>query len=226
MGAKVCLAACVAILAIPDLGIALSDKEVFEQKCSRCHSLERVLSKQKTAKGWQEKIARMAAKTHNAEWMLDPGQITQSDVERVVRYLVSVRLEEKPAEYSRGTKTKDKFEVPDEIQRAANPDRLAGLERFHVPIIELPPKIFAAKSFEVNVRVSQTSHPMVPEHHLMYISLYKGDELVGKVDLKLEDRPKTSFNITISEDTPLRAVVECTSHRLWESTTTAKVMFY
>ena len=64
-----------------------SAKEIFLARCSICHSTSRPLGKHKTPEEWKETVTRM----HNKA----PGKISDSDVEKIVNYLITIRGPEK-----------------------------------------------------------------------------------------------------------------------------------
>ena len=55
-------------------------RKVVQQKCSTCHSLERVFSYSKTEDGWREYVSRMRAK--------DPAILNDQETLEAVGYLV------------------------------------------------------------------------------------------------------------------------------------------
>ncbi len=57
----------------------LSGKELFESRCSKCHSLERALSKKKELKAWERTTKRMATYAS--------GTISEKDALAIARYL-------------------------------------------------------------------------------------------------------------------------------------------
>ncbi len=63
---------------------------LFETKCSRCHELERPLSKQKTIDEWTETTLRMRSKI--------PVWINEEERKSIVYYLVKIRGIEEPEE--------------------------------------------------------------------------------------------------------------------------------
>jgi hypothetical protein len=56
-------------------------KVLFEDKCIRCHSLERILSKSKTLDAWRRTVTRMSSYTF--------GKIPKGEVEKLAQYLAS-----------------------------------------------------------------------------------------------------------------------------------------
>ena len=191
------------------------NRGVFETKCGKCHGLERSLSIKKTDRGWEKTVKKMMEKT--SDWTREEGNIDLDDAKKVMRYLTSVRSAAGLKEYTKGESTKDKFERPEGAQRAKKPKNLSSLERSHVPYIKIPSGIVSGREYEIEVEVGRLAHPMLPEHHINYISLYKGDKLVGQVKINPGDRPQAKFKVSIEKGTKLRALTECNMHGLWEA---------
>lgn len=59
-------------------------KQIFESKCSSCHSLEWPLERRKTKDGWKETVKRMRKKTAG-------NVITDEDEKIIVDYLYKIR---------------------------------------------------------------------------------------------------------------------------------------
>lgn len=57
-----------------------SGKELFEKKCSKCHSLDRALSKKKDLAAWKNTTHRMAK--------YSGGAISEAEAEEIAIYLV------------------------------------------------------------------------------------------------------------------------------------------
>jgi mono/diheme cytochrome c family protein len=63
-------------------------KALFEDKCIRCHSLERILSKKKTLKAWKRTVMRMSSYTL--------GNISEDEAEKMAQYLASNSIQRMP----------------------------------------------------------------------------------------------------------------------------------
>ncbi len=85
-------------LAVADTGQAL-----FEQKCARCHSLQRSLRKKKSLKGWQRTVKRMAG--------YQEGLLTKQEADKIVKYLAD---KDKPAEPPPSQEPEKEAKVPEE----------------------------------------------------------------------------------------------------------------
>ncbi|MDD5331874.1 MAG: desulfoferrodoxin [Candidatus Nanoarchaeia archaeon] len=78
----------------------------------------------------------------------------------------------------------------------------------HVPIIE-------NKSNNVLVKVGSIDHPMIEEHYISLIQIFKGDKLTSEKKLYPGERPEAEF--FIKYDKNLKARVYCNIHGLWTS---------
>ncbi len=67
---------------------AQDGRDLFEQKCIRCHTLERTLEKSKGFEEWKRTVMRMGSYTF--------GQITIQDSEIIARYLADMAAPEDP----------------------------------------------------------------------------------------------------------------------------------
>ena len=61
----------------------LSGKEIFEAKCSICHSTDRPLGKTKSQSGWDKTVTRMRGK--KADW------ISGDEAKAIADYLTEIR---------------------------------------------------------------------------------------------------------------------------------------
>jgi superoxide reductase len=80
----------------------------------------------------------------------------------------------------------------------------AGMEK-HLPVIE-------HKGAELSVKVGSVPHPMLEEHHIVFIALVSDGHLVVHY-LKAGDKPETSFR-----NVPHGTVYSyCNVHGLWKA---------
>ncbi len=87
------------------------------------------------------------------------------------------------------------------------------LEQKHTPVIER-----VGTSGEVLVRVGLVPHPMLPEHHINWIELYRNKTLVERKELKPGVPAEATFEIPdLKSEDILVAREECNIHGLWES---------
>jgi mono/diheme cytochrome c family protein len=68
-------------------------KELFEEKCAKCHSLERALGKSKDLEAWRRTTMRMSG--------YSGGVITDVDAEKIAEYLVMREKIEEPLAYKK-----------------------------------------------------------------------------------------------------------------------------
>lgn len=66
-------------------GVDVGNRKLVEQKCSKCHTLERAYAKIYTRDGWLGVVEEM--RNYDKEWILE------SDVPKMVDYLVKIRGE-------------------------------------------------------------------------------------------------------------------------------------
>ncbi len=65
-----------------DRGADLPGREIFELRCSRCHTVETPLSRRKDRAGWERTVWAMRQRG---------ARLTDEEAAEVVRYLVTVR---------------------------------------------------------------------------------------------------------------------------------------
>jgi hypothetical protein len=65
-----------------DRGADLPGREIFELRCSRCHSVETPLSRRKDRAGWERTVWAMRQRG---------ARLTDEEAAEVVRYLAAVR---------------------------------------------------------------------------------------------------------------------------------------
>ncbi len=91
-------------------------KKLFEEKCDKCHPLERALSKTKNEASWQRTVERMAKKI--------PGMIGKNDEPLIAKYLAGIVKTEKTKEDEK----KEGVEDPDfkfkkvKVEQFINPE--------------------------------------------------------------------------------------------------------
>jgi len=81
----------------------------------------------------------------------------------------------------------------------------------HVPVIS------QAGENKVLVKVGAVAHPMLPEHWIQWIELYKNGELVKRYDLKSDDEPQAVFDVQYESLDQLLAKEHCNIHGTWQS---------
>lgn len=81
----------------------------------------------------------------------------------------------------------------------------------HVPVLE---KIGDNK---ILVKVGKIAHPMLPEHWIQWIELYKNGELINHCDLKPGDLPRAEFEVAVESLDHFSAKEHCNLHGTWAS---------
>jgi superoxide reductase len=100
-----------------------------------------------------------------------------------------------------------------EIQKMKDFMNPTELESKHTPVIER-----VGTSGEVLVRVGLVPHPMLAEHHIVWIELYRNKALVERKNLTVEKMAEAIFEIPdLKPEDILMAREECNIHGLWES---------
>lgn len=107
----------------------------------------------------------------------------------------------------------------DQINRAKEPGKLQGLELGHVPQIKAPDSIQAGVPFEVEIRVGEKLHEMIPAHYIDWVDLYADHIFLVKLILTPNfTQPVCKIVLTLNNSSTLRAVEHCNLHGLWEGT--------
>jgi len=112
-----------------------------------------------------------------------------------------------------------------QINRAKDPNKLQGLELGHVPQIKVPDAVKLGVPFEVEVRVGEKLHEMIPTHYIDWVDLYADDIFLTKFILTPNlTQPICKMMLTINKSATLRAIEHCNLHGLWEGTNQIKVL--
>lgn len=112
-----------------------------------------------------------------------------------------------------------------QINRAKDPNKLQGLELGHVPQIKAPDAVNLGVPFEVEVRVGEKLHEMIPTHYIDWVDLYADDIFLTKFILTPNlTQPICKVMLTINKSATLRAIEHCNLHGLWEGTKQIKVL--
>lgn len=105
------------------------------------------------------------------------------------------------------------------INKAEDPTRLQGLELGHVPQIMAPNSIHVGKPFEVEIRVGEKLHEMLPSHYIDWVDLYADDIFLAKFILTPNfTNPVCKVVLSLNSNATLRAIEHCNLHGLWEGT--------
>lgn len=89
----------------------------------------------------------------------------------------------------------------------------------HTPKITAPDQVRRGQWFDVVVSVGAAGdHPMLAEHFIRYIALYKDTAEIGRVYLHpVYSFPKVTFTIAVDSGGTLRAVAEPNHSAGWEA---------
>jgi superoxide reductase len=112
-----------------------------------------------------------------------------------------------------------------QINRARDPNNLQGLELGHVPRIMAPDSVARGAPFEVEIRVGEKLHEMIPAHYIDWIDLYAGDIFLTKFVITPNfNQPICKVAVTLNASATLRAIEHCNLHGLWEGNREIKVV--
>jgi superoxide reductase len=70
---------------------------------------------------------------------------------------------------------------------------------------------------KVEVTVGQITHPMLPEHHIMYVDFYINDKGITRVALEVKSEPKASVELNLQKGQELKVLENCNLHGRWVS---------
>lgn len=117
------------------------------------------------------------------------------------------------------------------INRVKDPADKTVLEKKHIPVIDAPAEIKAGESFNVDVVIGETIHPMGPSHWIEYLQLNILNEPAGSVNFRSNGflKAKARFNVTLDDKykgktIPLVVQLRCNLHGIWEGYTGIKVV--
>ncbi|MCL2085668.1 desulfoferrodoxin [Candidatus Saccharibacteria bacterium] len=82
-----------------------------------------------------------------------------------------------------------------------------GVGEKHVPVIE-------RDGDKVTVKIGSAPHPMLPEHHIMFVAIRYGDHCQMQ-HLKVSGEPQAEF--VVSGNDEITAYAYCNIHGLWKS---------
>jgi superoxide reductase len=107
------------------------------------------------------------------------------------------------------------------VNRVVDADHPTDLEKKHAPVLCVPERIEEGKPFPVTVRVGRVPHAMEYGHHIQWIHLYAGENLVGSAVLSpAMTAPEVTFQVVFRgkghRTVGLRALSRCSSHGDWE----------
>lgn len=99
--------------------------------------------------------------------------------------------------------------------------KLPDMAKKHLPIIEVSEKVKAKEPFTVKVKVGGidgVEHPNTLGHWINWVQIYAEERLISRVEFAPEicDRYLVTLNITLNENSTLRAQGFCNLHGVWE----------
>ena len=83
VGVGVIVCFMVAIMALPVIGSGTTPKDLFQEKCSKCHGWQKAFDKTKTAEEWTATVNKMQAKA--TYWISD------DEAKIITKYLIDER---------------------------------------------------------------------------------------------------------------------------------------
>ena len=105
------------------------------------------------------------------------------------------------------------------VNKPADPDDLAELERKHLPVITAPDEVKKGECFEVTVEVGKLlAHPNERGHYIHFVELYADETYLGRVDFTpVNTCPVAKFCVSLDHiHAKLRAFEWCNLHGTWE----------
>ncbi|MBU1131069.1 desulfoferrodoxin [Patescibacteria group bacterium] len=81
----------------------------------------------------------------------------------------------------------------------------------HIPVLE------KVDDKQVLVKVGATAHPMLEEHWIQWIELYKDGQLTEHKDLNPGDQAQAIFEVEFNSLDQLMAKERCNIHGTWQS---------
>jgi len=111
------------------------------------------------------------------------------------------------------------------INRAADPNHLTGLEAKHVPVVKTPELVKAGEIFPMHIIVGKTVHPMKREHWITEVAILAEDGApIAKVALTPSvAQPVALLQLKLDEPMSFRVQERCSLHGLWEVVREIKV---
>ncbi len=82
----------------------------------------------------------------------------------------------------------------------------------HIPVLEK-----TGQDNQFLVKVGAVPHPMLKEHWIQWIELYKDGQLIEHKDLNPGDQPQAVFEIEYESLEQLMAKEHCNLHGTWQS---------
>jgi len=83
-------------------------------------------------------------------------------------------------------------------------------------VLTLPESVHTGRGFDLVVQVGLTAHPMTSDHHVSWVEVTAGDQIVYVIDLSPRvPYPVVRVPLILSTATPLIVRARCTRHGVW-----------
>lgn len=102
------------------------------------------------------------------------------------------------------------------VKKAKNAKELSSFEQMHLPWIQVPDFVKKEEKFEVIVKIGRVDHPMEKEHYIRCIRLYINGIQHECRTLKADNHSEAKFEISLDDNSVIRAWAECNLHGIWE----------
>lgn len=103
------------------------------------------------------------------------------------------------------------------IKEPPDPNNLSELEKKHVPVIHLVKKcgLIPEGCQDVQVKMGETQHPMLPEHYIVHIDFYSDKKFISRVILTPEKlNPAAALHLK-AQSGKLTVIEFCNVHGAW-----------
>ena len=110
-------------------------------------------------------------------------------------------------------------EKEDAIKEPQDPKNLTELEKKHIPVIHLVKKcgLIPEGCQDVQVKMGEVQHPMLPEHYITHIDFYIDRKFIARVILTPEKlNPAAALHLRV-QNGKLTIVELCNIHGAWMS---------
>jgi superoxide reductase len=105
---------------------------------------------------------------------------------------------------------------PPQGRTPGDPAALTAEERVHAPVLTLPERVRAGRSFDLVVQVGVRPHEISPEHHIEWIEVCVGERRVLVSDLSIDVAfPVLRVPLILHGPALLSARARCNLHGVW-----------
>lgn len=112
-------------------------------------------------------------------------------------------------------------EKPDAIVEPSPATEKMESNKKHIPqiIVKKQCKLIPDGCVDINVKIGEITHPMLPEHYIMYIDCYIDKKYVARIKFTPEKlNPAVGLHLKVDKGT-FTAVEKCNVHGAWLSET-------